>query len=96
MTRIEPLMGRNFIEYASYVIVDRAIPDIRDVLAEGDTITGKIGGLKILAAPAKGAKAVGTLAKGEEAIFTGEEKAGYLKVQSQSGEGWVQKVMVTK
>jgi topoisomerase-4 subunit A len=32
MTRIEPLMGRNFIEYASYVIVDRAIPDIRDGL----------------------------------------------------------------
>ncbi len=25
-------MGRNFIEYASYVIVDRAIPDIRDGL----------------------------------------------------------------
>jgi len=32
MTRIEPLMGKNFIEYASYVIVDRAIPDIRDGL----------------------------------------------------------------
>ena len=32
MTRIEPLMGQNFIEYASYVIVDRAIPDIRDGL----------------------------------------------------------------
>jgi len=32
MTRIEPLMGQNFIEYASYVIVDRAIPDLRDGL----------------------------------------------------------------
>ena len=32
MTRLAPLMGRNFIEYASYVIVDRAIPDIRDGL----------------------------------------------------------------
>ena len=30
MTRIAPLMGQNFIEYASYVIVDRAIPDLRD------------------------------------------------------------------
>ncbi len=30
MTRIEPLMERNFLEYASYVIMDRAIPDIRD------------------------------------------------------------------
>lgn len=27
---IEPVMRRNFLEYASYVIVDRAIPDLRD------------------------------------------------------------------
>ena len=30
MSYLEPLMRRNFLEYASYVIVDRAIPDIRD------------------------------------------------------------------
>lgn len=30
MSYIEPLMRRNFIEYASYVIVDRAIPNVRD------------------------------------------------------------------
>jgi len=30
MSRLKPLMERNFIEYASYVIVDRAIPDICD------------------------------------------------------------------
>jgi len=30
MTSLEPLMQRNFLEYASYVIVDRAIPDLRD------------------------------------------------------------------
>ncbi len=30
MTGLEPLMKQNFIEYASYVIVDRAIPDLRD------------------------------------------------------------------
>ena len=27
---VQPLMRRNFLEYASYVIVDRAIPEIRD------------------------------------------------------------------
>jgi topoisomerase IV subunit A len=27
---VEPLMRQNFLEYASYVIVDRAIPDVRD------------------------------------------------------------------
>ncbi|MEM6456602.1 MAG: DNA topoisomerase IV subunit A [Acidobacteriota bacterium] len=30
MGYIEPLMRRNFLEYASYVIIDRAIPDLRD------------------------------------------------------------------
>ncbi|MBW2733584.1 MAG: DNA topoisomerase IV subunit A [Deltaproteobacteria bacterium] len=30
MTGLEPLMQQNFLEYASYVIVDRAIPDLRD------------------------------------------------------------------
>jgi topoisomerase-4 subunit A len=30
MSKLRPLMEKNFIEYASYVIVDRAIPDIKD------------------------------------------------------------------
>ena len=30
MNQLEPLMQQNFLEYASYVIVDRAIPDVRD------------------------------------------------------------------
>ena len=32
MTNLKPLMQQNFLEYASYVIVDRAIPDVRDGL----------------------------------------------------------------
>ncbi len=30
MSYVEPLMRQHFLEYASYVIVDRAIPDLRD------------------------------------------------------------------
>ena len=30
MANLEPMMEGNFLEYASYVIVDRAIPDMRD------------------------------------------------------------------
>lgn len=30
MSFVDPLMRRNFLEYASYVILDRAIPDVRD------------------------------------------------------------------
>lgn len=32
MTQLESLMRRNFLEYASYVVMDRAIPDLRDGL----------------------------------------------------------------
>lgn len=32
MSHLKPLMQQNFLEYASYVIVDRAIPDLRDGL----------------------------------------------------------------
>ena len=31
-TQLEKLMRKNFIEYASYSILDRAIPDLRDGL----------------------------------------------------------------
>lgn len=30
MPTVQPLMRQNFLEYASYVVVDRAIPDLRD------------------------------------------------------------------
>lgn len=62
----------------------------------GDVLTGKIGGLKIYSQPAKTAKVVATLAKGEEVIYTGEEKNGFLSVQGNGGEGWVEKILVRK
>ena len=32
MAQLESLMRRNFVDYASYAILDRAIPDLRDGL----------------------------------------------------------------
>jgi curli biogenesis system outer membrane secretion channel CsgG len=66
------------------------------VYNEGDTIVPKIGNLKVYSAPSDTSKAVVTLGKGEEMIFMGEEKDGYLKVESSSGGGWVKKVLVTR
>jgi hypothetical protein len=66
------------------------------VFNEGDTIVPKIGNVKLFASPADSAKTVGTLAKGDEMIFMGEEKDGFLKVESGSGSGWVKKVLVSK
>jgi hypothetical protein len=39
---------------------------------------------------------VASLAKGEEVIYTGEEKNGFLSVQGNEGEGWVEKLMIKK
>jgi curli biogenesis system outer membrane secretion channel CsgG len=66
------------------------------VFNEGDTIVPKIGNVKIYASPSDSSKTVATLSKGEEMIFMGEEKDGYLKVESGSGGGWVKKVLVTR
>ena len=63
---------------------------------KGDAVTGKIGGLKMYAQPNKTSKVVASLAKGEEVIYTGEEKNGFLSVQGNEGEGWVEKLMIKK
>jgi curli biogenesis system outer membrane secretion channel CsgG len=62
----------------------------------GDVILGKIGGVKIYATPSKSGKVIGTLPKGEEVIYTGQEKTGFLSVQGNAGEGWVEKILVKK
>jgi len=66
------------------------------VFNEGDTIVPKIGNLKLFAQPVESSKTLGTLSKGDEMIFMGEEKDGFLKVESGSGSGWVKKVLVQK
>jgi hypothetical protein len=62
----------------------------------GDVITGKIGGLKLYSQPSKTSKVVASLGKGEEIIYTGEEKNGFMSVQGNSGEGWVEKILIKK
>jgi curli biogenesis system outer membrane secretion channel CsgG len=65
------------------------------VYQNGDTISGKIN-IKLYAQPSKTSKVVASVPKGEEVIFTGEEKDGFLSVQGNQGEGWVEKVLVRK
>lgn len=55
----------------------------------GDTIHGKIAGVKAFAESKAGGKVIFTLTKDEEVVFLGEEKNGFLKVQGANGEGWV-------
>lgn len=62
----------------------------------GDTVMGKIGGLKIYSQASKTSKVVASLAKGEEVIYTGTEKDGFMSVQGNDGEGWVEKILIKK
>jgi hypothetical protein len=66
------------------------------VFNEGDVLTPKIENVKLLAEPSAQAQAVATLKKGEELVYLGEEKDGFLKVQSGSAEGWVKKALLRK
>ncbi|HEY4367951.1 MAG TPA: CsgG/HfaB family protein [Steroidobacteraceae bacterium] len=66
------------------------------VFNEGDTVVPKIGNLKIYSQASDISKTVSTLAKGDEMIVMGEEKDGFVKIESGNGAGWVKKVLITK
>jgi hypothetical protein len=66
------------------------------VFNEGDTVVPKIANVKLLSQPSDSGKTVATLSKGDEMIVVGEEKDGFLQVESGSGAGWVKKVLVSK
>jgi hypothetical protein len=60
----------------------------------GDVMVPKIAGVKIMKTPSDAAAVVGTLGRGEEVVYVGEEKDGFFKVQGASGEGWVKKALM--
>ena len=66
------------------------------VYNEGDVLTPKIKGVKLLGSPSDAGKLLTALPAGAELIFLGEEKGGYLKVQGPDSEGWVKKILVKK
>jgi curli biogenesis system outer membrane secretion channel CsgG len=63
---------------------------------KGDVITGKIGGLKVYADPNKKSKVIASLQKGDELVYTGQEKEGFLSVEGNDGTGWVDKNLVRR
>jgi len=67
-----------------------------EVFNEGDVITPKIANVKLLAGASDSAKAVATLAKGDELVVIGKEENGFVNVQGGAASGWVKKVLVTR
>lgn len=67
------------------------------VFEEGDTLSPKIAGVRLLASPTETAKVVATLGRGDEMVVVGtEEKDGYIQVETGAGKGWVKKSLVLK
>jgi hypothetical protein len=66
------------------------------VFAEGDVLLPKIANIKMLAQPADDAKVLGTLARNDELVVVGEQKNGYINVQSANAAGWVKVVLVSR
>ena len=67
-----------------------------DALAEGDVLVPKIDNVKILTSPIASASTVAQVNKTEGVVYLGEEKDGYLKIESARGEGWIRKTLVSK
>lgn len=61
----------------------------------GDVLTGKISSVHIFSEPSKSSRKIATLARNEEAIFTGSEVNGFYSVSTASNvEGWVGKLLI--
>lgn len=62
----------------------------------GDTLVGKIAGIKVYSTASKAALPLLVLAKTDEVIYMGEENGGLYRVTTPRGEGWVDKLLVKK
>jgi hypothetical protein len=66
------------------------------VFSEGDTLGPKIAGVKMYATASDTGKVVATLGRADEMVVVGEEKDGYIQVETGSGKGWVRITLVQK
>lgn len=66
------------------------------VFNEGDVLRPKIANIRLQSQPSDDAATVATLARGEELIFMGKEKDGFVNVETSKGGGWVKKVLIAK
>jgi hypothetical protein len=66
------------------------------VFSEGDVLSPKIAGVKLMAQPNETSKVVSTLGRGDEVVVVGDEKDGYINVQGASASGWVRILMMQK
>jgi curli biogenesis system outer membrane secretion channel CsgG len=60
----------------------------------GEVLMARINNVKIYSGPSKDSKVLGTLARSDELIASGDQKNGFVQVDSSNFSGWVQKTLV--
>jgi len=60
----------------------------------GEILMARIANVKIYAGPSKDSKVLGTLSKTDELIASGDQKNGFVQVDSSNFSGWVQRSLV--
>jgi hypothetical protein len=70
--------------------------DAGEVFAAGDVVTAKIDNIDLLVAPKAGSEPVVSVRSSDALVYLGTEENGYLQVQSSDGQGWINKLLVTK
>lgn len=60
----------------------------------GEILMARIGNVKVYAGPSKDSKVVGTISKTDELIASGDQKNGFVQVDSSNFSGWVQRTLV--
>jgi hypothetical protein len=71
-----------------------AAPQAGSGFQTGDVLVPKIKGVKIYTAADKASKVVSATAS--EFVYLGEDSGAFVKVASADGEGWVEKVLITR
>ena len=60
----------------------------------GEILMARINNVKVYAGPSKDSKVVATLARTDELIASGDQKNGFVQIDSSNFSGWVQKTLV--
>jgi len=60
----------------------------------GEILMARIANVKVYAGPSKDSKVLGTLSKTDELIASGDQKNGFVQVDSSNFSGWVQRSLV--
>ncbi len=62
----------------------------------GASVYARLGSVKVFSEPRAGSKLMGSLKRSEEAIATGEERDGFVKIDGENvSGGWVQRTLIT-